>query len=124
MGDRSRDRLGRPVAAGSPEAVPGIPERTWIDAPTAWHDAIAELDRGRPFHAHEVFEQRWRCCPDEERALWQGLAQWAAALTHEARGNPRGTAALAARARGTLDHALAVPPVDLDRVRASLDSLG
>ena len=124
MGDRSRDRLGRPVAPGSPDAVPGIPERDHIDATTAWGEALAQLDADRPFHAHEVLEQRWRCCPPEERTLWRGLAQWGAALTHRARGNAVGASAVAARARGTLTGAAAVPPVDLDLVQRSLDEFG
>jgi len=123
MTQRPRDRLGRPLTPGSPDAVPGVPEREWVDADTAWHEALAYLDSDLPFHAHEVLEQRWRCCPAEEHELWRGLAQWGAALTHRARGNATGTAVVAARARSTLAHAAAVPPVDLAFVRASLDEL-
>lgn len=123
MAERPRDHLGRPVAAGSPDAVAGVPERDDIDAGTAWHEALAYLDAGRPFHAHEVLEQRWRCCPAAERRLWRGLAQWGAALTHRARGNAAGAASVGARARRTLADAAAVPPVDLDLVRRSLDDL-
>jgi hypothetical protein len=57
------------------------------------------LGRGLPFHAHEVFEARWRCSPTEERELWRALAQMAAGFTHHARGNPAGTRALLARAQ-------------------------
>ena len=123
MAERPRDHLGRPVADGSPDAVAGVPERDDIDAGTAWHEALAYLDAGRPFHAHEVLEQRWRCCPAAERRLWRGLAQWGAALTHSARGNAIGAASVATRARLTLADAVAVPPVDLDVVRRSLDAL-
>ncbi len=53
---------------------------------------------------HEVFEQRWRCCPEQERALWQALAQWGAAITHAARGNARGANQVGSRAlAGLLD---------------------
>lgn len=123
MAERPRDRLGRPVAPGSPDAEPGVPARDCIDADTAWHEALGYLDAGRPFHAHEVFEQRWRCCPAEERPLWRGLAQWGAALTHRARGNAVGAASVAARARTTLADAQPATPVDLAFVRASLDEL-
>lgn len=124
MAERPRDALGRPVPTGSPDAVPGVPERDDIDAATAWHEALGHLDAGRPFHAHEVLEQRWRCCPESERTLWRGLAQWGAALTHRARGNDVGAASVAARAHRTLADAPSVPPVDLEFVRRSLDALG
>ena len=77
-----------------------------------------------PFHAHETFEQRWHCCPEDEREAWQALAQWAAALTQAARGNPKGARANAEKSVDRLDGALAIPsPVDEGLVRASLDSL-
>lgn len=125
---RARDRLGRPVPAGSPAAVPGVPERASIDAEAAWREALAFLDDDLPFHAHEVLEQRWRCAPEPERRAWQGLAQWGAALTHRARGNGIGAVRVALRARQSLAEA-AVPPnvvpevVDLARVEASLAAL-
>jgi hypothetical protein len=43
--------------------------------------------REGPFAAHEVLEARWKAGPDEERDLWQGLAQICVGLTHAARGN-------------------------------------
>jgi predicted metal-dependent hydrolase len=92
---RERDRLGRPINAGSPEAIPGISERTEIDAATAWGEATNYLERGLPFHAHETFELRWRCCPERERALWRALARWAAAITHLERGNTAGASSIA-----------------------------
>ena len=60
------------------------------------------LERGLPFHAHEVFEQRWKSCPEGERDAWQALAQWGAALTHQARGNETGQRRIASRARDRL----------------------
>ena len=66
-------------------------------------DALAEaqrlLDSGLPFHAHEVLEGTWKASVPDERALWQGLAQLAVALTHLARGNARGAALLLRRGR-------------------------
>lgn len=93
--NRERDRLGRPVEPGSPDAMQGIEERTHIDSGTAWHEALDYLGRGMPFHAHETFELRWRCCPESERALWKALARWAAAATQAERGSAKGAASIA-----------------------------
>ena len=102
--DRPRDRYGRPLPpdADASLIVPSVPERTFISGSDAWEQAQDYLARDLPFHAHEVFEQRWRCCPEDERDFWQALAQWGAALTHAARGNPAGARTVAARAEHTL----------------------
>ncbi|MFZ1412923.1 MAG: DUF309 domain-containing protein [Micropruina sp.] len=60
------------------------------------------VEEGRPFAAHEVMEARWKACPDEERQLWQGLAQLCVGLTHAARGNDVGANRLIDRAAGRL----------------------
>lgn len=124
---RLRDRLGRPLAAGTDpsEAFPGVPERTQVSAHDAWHEALGYLDAGLPFHAHETFEQRWRCAPAQERAAWQALAQWGAALTHAARGNMRGARAVARRAQMNLDAPGIVIPdvIAVSLVRDSLHEL-
>ncbi|MGY1841709.1 MULTISPECIES: DUF309 domain-containing protein [unclassified Modestobacter] len=90
---RPRDALGRPLphgAVGEPRAPEGI-----VREPAA---SLAEaqqlLDAQRPFHAHEVLEDAWKSCPDDERDLWRGLAQLAVGLTHAARGNATGAATL------------------------------
>ncbi|MPY41740.1 DUF309 domain-containing protein, partial [Streptomyces phyllanthi] len=76
---RPRDGLGRPLPYGvrgverQPEGVVRGPEDTVAEAQ-------ALLDAGKPFHAHEVFEDAWKSGPDEERALWRGLAQLAVGL--------------------------------------------
>jgi predicted metal-dependent hydrolase len=44
-----------------------------------------------------VFEGRWKCAPEKERDLWQGLAQICVGLTHLQRGNGRGAVTLFAR---------------------------
>ncbi|MFC6086725.1 DUF309 domain-containing protein [Sphaerisporangium aureirubrum] len=59
--------------------------------------AARYLSEGRPFHAHEVLEARWKTGPEGERDLWQGLAQICVGLTHLQRGNSRGAAALLTR---------------------------
>jgi len=55
------------------------------------------VQEGRPFAAHEVLEARWKAGPDEERDLWQGLAQVCVGLTHAARGNRIGAGRLLER---------------------------
>ena len=86
---RARDAAGRPVPAGSPEAVEPVPEE-----PLPPDEAVALarelLGRGRPFFAHDVLEARWKAAPGEERDLWQGLAQVCVGLTHFQRGNDVG----------------------------------
>lgn len=129
MFDRhARDRFGRPVAADSPDAFPPVPERGDIPSDEAWAAALAYLEVGLPFHAHEVFEQRWRCCPEVERELWQALARWCAALTQAARGNADSASAMAKSVLEDLDGISKCPPVRLDivqpdAVRSSLESL-
>ena len=98
---RPRDALGRPLPYGStgvePVSEDPLPPLETIEA------ARALVDAGRPFAAHEVLEARWKAGPEQERDLWQGLAQLCVALTHAARGNQTGAQRLAERARTRLD---------------------
>ena len=55
---------------------------------------------GRPFQAHEVFEDAWKAAAEPDRDLWRGLAQIAVGLTHARRGNPRGAVTLLRRGAG------------------------
>ncbi|WP_327678098.1 DUF309 domain-containing protein [Streptomyces sp. NBC_00467] len=93
---RPRDGLGRPLPYGAPgverqpEGIVRSPEETLAEAQRL-------LDAGKPFHAHEVFEDAWKSGPEEERELWRGLAQLAVGLTHAARGNKTGGARLLLR---------------------------
>ncbi|MFD6341292.1 DUF309 domain-containing protein [Streptomyces sp. NPDC060131] len=73
-----------------PEGVVRTPGETLAEAQRL-------LDAGKPFHAHEVFEDAWKSGPDAERALWKGMAQLAVGLTHSARGNATGGARLLSR---------------------------
>jgi uncharacterized protein len=66
--------------------------------------ARALVEEGRPFAAHEVLEARWKAGPEEERDLWQGLAQLCVGLTHAARGNAVGAARLVDRGAARLAH--------------------
>lgn len=120
--DRHRDALGRPLPRDADPAliVAGVPLRSELSDEDAWTEAAAYLDAGMPFHAHEVFELRWRLAPQSDRDAWQALAQWGAALTHEARGNRLGARRVAARATANLDAAPHVPAcIDAVLVRES-----
>ncbi|MFI5756430.1 DUF309 domain-containing protein [Streptomyces sp. NPDC051569] len=96
---RPRDGLGRPLPYGAP-GVERQPEGLVRAPGETVREAQRLLDGGRPFHAHEVFEDAWKSGPDAERALWRGLAQLAVGLTHAARGNTAGGARLLLRGAG------------------------
>jgi uncharacterized protein len=100
---RPRDALGRPLPQGS-EGVPRIPDD--LDLPPADTLAYAQdlLDRGLAFNAHEVLEAAWKNGPDEERELWQGLAQLAVGITHIQRGNFKGAITLLRRASARISY--------------------
>ena len=124
MNEQARDLYGRPLRGSLGDAFPGVPERTQISGIQAWSEALEYLARDLPFHAHEVFEQRWRCCPENQRKAWQALAQWAAALTHTARGNTQGSTALAQRALANLESCSDIPnEIDTSKVFESLRQL-
>ncbi len=119
---RQRDGLGRPLphgAGGVPRQPKGIvrtSERTVAEAQTL-------LDSGRPFHAHEVFEDAWKNSRDlghaDDAALWKALAQLAVGCTHRARGNRVGAHSLLQRAAdGLADYAGTAPhDIDVDALR-------
>ncbi|MFF2806153.1 DUF309 domain-containing protein [Streptomyces sp. NPDC058000] len=116
---RPRDGLGRPLPYGSPgvarqpEGVPRTPDEALTEAQRL-------LDAGMPFHAHEVLEDAWKAAPEAERQLWRGLAQLAVGLTHAARGNVTGGAALLGRGAAALaPYATAAPyGIDVDGLTA------
>lgn len=118
-GERPRDRLGRPLP-WEDTGFPGVVQRETVSAADAVSESVHYLEQGLPFHAHEVLEMRWRCCPPEERPLWRGLAQAAAGVTHAARGNPIGAGRLRERALQSI--AEYAGPVD-DATRALIDQL-
>ncbi|WP_111768483.1 DUF309 domain-containing protein [Nakamurella deserti] len=98
---RPRDELGRPLPYGAVD-VPRQPEGI-VRTPRQTLDEAQELlDAGRPFHAHEVFEDAWKATDGPDRALWKALAQLAVGVTHHLRGNPRGSAVLIGRAATAL----------------------
>ncbi len=104
---RPRDALGRPLPYGATGVEP-VPEDPL--PPDATLDlARSLLDEGRPFSAHEVLEARWKAAPEEERELWQGLAQLCVGLTHAARGNATGAVRLVERGAVRLERYAAGP---------------
>lgn len=121
MTERPRDRLGRPLPsdADPAEAAEAVPDVTPLTDEQVWELALGFLQRGLPFHAHEVFEQRWRTCPSVDREAWRALAQWGAALTHAARGNDEGARRLAERALATWSASAGVPSIPADEVLRS-----
>jgi uncharacterized protein len=100
---RPRDDLGRPLARLPREDDPSqtAPADAGLAPPISPREAAALggrlLAEGRPFHAHEVFEEAWKSVPGPERELWRGLAQIAVGLTHAGRGNASGAVALLRR---------------------------
>lgn len=110
---RPRDGLGRPLPYGA-QGAPRQPEGVLRTAGQALAEAQQLLDAGSPFHAHEVLEDQWKATVGPERELWRALAQYAVGLTHAARGNPTGAAALLARASEGLAPFEADPPYGID----------
>ena len=110
---RPRDALGRPLPRGA-AGVPRIPDDLVLPPQPALAEAQRLLDRGLPFHAHEVLEGTWKAAPATERDLWQGLAQLAVGYTHLLRGNPAGTTTLLRRAQARLGPYAADPPHRVD----------
>ncbi len=100
---RPRDALGRPLPQGS-EGIPRIPDDLELSPLETLAYAQDLLDRGLAFNAHEVLEAAWKNGPDDERMLWQGLAQLAVGITHVQRGNVKGAISLLRRASNRLAH--------------------
>jgi uncharacterized protein len=101
---RPRDALGRPLPYGS-KGVPGIPDDLELAPAETLNYAQDLLDQGLAFSAHEVLEAAWKNGPDDERTLWQGLAQLAVGITHLQRGNVNGATSLLRSASARLAHA-------------------
>ena len=110
---RPRDALGRPLPRGA-VGVERVPEDLVLAPVPALVEAQRLLDAGLPFHAHEVLEASWKSAPDDERELWQGLAQLAVGLTHVLRGNPAGARTLLVRARRRVSLYADDPPYGID----------
>lgn len=109
---RARDALGRPLPPGS-VGVERIPDDLDLPPNETLSYAQQLLDSGLAFNAHEVLEAAWKTCPDDERELWQGLAQLAVGITHIQRGNPKGARTLLRRACRRIG-ASETAPYDID----------
>jgi hypothetical protein len=96
--------LGRPLPPGS-AGTPQIPNDLELTPAETLAYAQDLLDRGLAFNAHEVLEAAWKHGPDDERTLWQGLAQLAVGITHVQRGNVTGATSLLGSASARLAHA-------------------
>lgn len=94
---RPRDELGRPLPEGS-HGVQRIPDDLELSPVETLRYAQDLLDRGLAFNAHEVLEAAWKNGPDDERLLWQGLAQLLVGITHVQRGNVKGALSVLRRA--------------------------
>jgi hypothetical protein len=110
---RPRDALGRPLPYGAAD-VPRAAEGSVRTPDESIVEAQRLLDAGLPFHAHEVLEDAWKSTEEGERELWRGLAQLAVGLTHAARGNATGAAALLTRGAGSIEPYRRRPPHGID----------
>ncbi|NKQ56617.1 DUF309 domain-containing protein [Amycolatopsis sp. K13G38] len=110
---RPRDGLGRPLPYGA-EGVPRQQEGVVRTAEETLTEAQRLLDEGKPFHAHEVFEDAWKSTDGAERGLWKGLAQLAVGLTHAARGNEKGAVSLLNRGADAIEPYASSAPHGLD----------
>jgi hypothetical protein len=110
---RPRDKLGRPLPRGA-AGVDAVPDDLALPPDESLAEAQRLLDAGRAFQAHEVLEGTWKAAPDDERELWQGLAQLAVGVTHVQRGNPAGAAELLRRAAERIDGYADAPPHGID----------
>jgi predicted metal-dependent hydrolase len=93
--------LGRPLPPGS-DGVPRIPDELDLTPAETLGYAQDLLDRGLAFNAHEVLEAAWKNGPDDEKTLWQALAQLAVGVTHVQRGNVKGAITVLRRASAGL----------------------
>jgi uncharacterized protein len=110
---RPRDALGRPLPQGS-QGVPRIPDDLELAPDETLGYAQDLLDRGLAFNAHEVLEAAWKSGPDDEKPLWQGLAQLMVGITHVQRGNVDGAIAVLRRASVRLANADRPAPHSVD----------
>lgn len=105
--------MGRPLPYGA-EGVERQPEGISRSPAETLREAQKLLDDGKPFHAHEVFEDAWKGADEPERALWRGLAQIAVGMTHAARGNETGAEALITRGVSNIWPYEVNPPYGID----------
>src|SRR6266480_1322308 len=101
---RPRDGLGRPLAYGA-NGVPRQPEGQVRTPEQTLHEAQRLFDAGRPFHAHEVFEDAWKAGRGtDEASLWKALAQLAVGCTPHGYAATRSAPSACSDARRPLRH--------------------
>jgi hypothetical protein len=117
---RPRDETGRPLPREA-NGVDEVDDIAAVNADDVLTNAQGALDESRPFTAHEHLETAWHSASADERDLWQGLAQFAVALTHLQRGNEPGAVALFERSNERLASYAGTQPhdIDVDVVRAT-----
>jgi len=103
---RPRDRTGRPLSRGAPDAMADRqePDEVVRDIGDALRRAVDLVDGGRLFEAHEFLEWVWKS-PDvaaADRDFWKGVTQVVVAGVHQQRGNASGVARLASRGAALL----------------------
>ncbi|SRR6266851_3491256 len=82
---------------------------------------IELFNQARFFEAHELWEQVWKAAEGEEKVLYQGLIQAAAALLHAQRGNYRGAVSTYVKAQPKLEKLPAAwKGIDVARLRLDL----
>ena len=102
-----RDRLGRPLPAGSPDGLADRPDPGKVaGGPDEVFEIGARLfDEQRFWEAHEFFEFVWKHEDGDpaDRDFWKGVTQIAVGYCHAQRGNAPGAITLLNRAVGYLD---------------------
>ncbi len=84
-------------------------------------EGIRLFNQRKFFEAHEVWEQVWKKAEGEEKTLYQGLIQAAAALLHLQRGNSMGAVSLYLKSCPKLDQVPAVwMGIELGQFRSEL----
>lgn len=111
---RPRDELGRPLPYGA-RGVPRGPDGLVRTVEETLDQAQRLFDDGRPFHAHEVFEDAWKAAREgDDAGLWKALAQLAVGCTHRMRGNSIGAEQLLRRAAASLAPYADAAPHDIN----------
>jgi hypothetical protein len=111
---RPRDELGRPLPYGA-RGIPRGPDGLTRTVDETLDEAQRLFDAGRPFHAHEVFEDAWKAAREAgDAGLWKALAQLAVGCTHRMRGNSIGAEQLLQRAAASLAPYAGAAPHDIN----------
>lgn len=98
---RPRDPTGRPLPRGEVDEMAGRvePDDVVDTVADALARAVALVDQGRHFEAHEFLEWIWKApeVAPADRDFWKGVTQVIVAGVHVQRRNPSGAVRLATR---------------------------